>query len=122
MAQFIFTNLLMLSLGVILYVEVRTLPRIEESAPVEKKSVLERWIASEIPEKIDSALKDFSVKFLRRFKVLLLKVDNSLSSHLRKIKPEADPAAKTKPTIDFSEISGKNKEEGNSGNNPIVGQ
>ena len=110
-AQFIFTDLLMLSLGVILYVLVRTLPRIEESVPVEKKSFLERWIASEIPEKIDAVMHGFLVKFLRKSKVFLLKVDNTLSSRLRKMNPEIDPLAKTKQNIDFSEISGKNRED-----------
>ena len=100
------------SVGVILYVAVRTLPRIEEPAPEEKKGLLERWIASEVPEKLDAVLNGFLVKFLRKLKVFLLKIDNSLSSHLRKIRPETNPIEKTKPNIDFSEISGKNKEEG----------
>jgi hypothetical protein len=111
----------MISLGVILYIAVRTLPRIEESAPTEKKSVMERWIASEVPGKLDAALNGFLVKFLRKLKVFLLKVDNSLSLRLRKINPETDPLEKTKPNIDFSEISGKNKEDGNSDSNSIVG-
>ncbi|MBU6500979.1 MAG: hypothetical protein KGJ89_02535 [Patescibacteria group bacterium] len=113
MAQFIFTNIFMISLGTILYVAVRTLPRIEMSGE-DKKGIMERWLASELPEKVDVAMNGFLVKFLRKLKILLLKVDNSLSGHLRKIRPENTGANAQKPAIDFKEISGKNKEDGNS--------
>jgi len=109
MFQFIFTNILMVSTGVVIYVIVRALPRLEPEPQPEKKSVLDRWIASEIPEKIDSALNGFLVKFLRKLKVLLLKVDNTLSGHLQKIKSETGGTAngngKQKPVIDFKEIA-----------------
>lgn len=111
MLQFIATNILMISLGVILYITVRTLPRIDDSQLPEKKGVLERWIASEMPEKIDAALNSFLAKFLRRLKVSLLKIDNSLGRHLRKIKIKGNGDEKTKTNIDFKEISGKNNRE-----------
>jgi len=110
MFQFIVTTIFMVSLGVILYIAVRTLPRIDENALPEKKSVLERWIASEIPEKVDAAVNSFTVKFLRKIKVILLKVDNSLSSHLTRIKP--DSRDKQNLNIDFKEIAeSKNEKE-----------
>lgn len=111
MFQFIVTNIFMISLGTILYVTVRTLPRIEEGGAPERKGILERWIASEIPEKLDAAFNSFLAKFLRKLKVWLLKVDNFISEHLKKIKPE-NGNGKTKPAIDFSEISGKNNNGG----------
>lgn len=115
MFQFIVTNILMVSLGVVLYVMVRTLPRIEEETAAENKSFLDRWVASEIPEKIDKALNSFLVKFLRKSKVLLLKIDNALGRHLQKIKPEgANGKDQQKPAIDFQEITSKNK-DGNNG-------
>ncbi len=103
--EFIFTIILMIGVGIMLYLTVQVLPRIEE-APSEKKGFLERWARSEMPEKIDVAFNNFLLKFLRRIKVLVLKFDNALAKHLKKIKPEEDK----RPTIDFKEISGQNKE------------
>lgn len=60
-----------------------------------------------MPEKIDAVLNGFLVKFLRRLKVLILRVDNALSRHLQKVKPEENGK---KPNIDFKEIAGQNKE------------
>src|SRR2546425_1186605 len=111
MFQFIVTNILMVSFGTVLYLVVRTLPRIEETGEPEKRGLLERWVTSEMPEKVDITLKNFLIKFLRRFRVVVLKLDNSVTKHLKKIQPEADPSDKLKPTIDFKEMtSGKNGE------------
>lgn len=106
MFEFILTNILMVALGVILYLAVRTLPRLEEEPGGESKSLIERWVASELPEKIDVALNSFTEKFLRKVKVLLLKVDNALSGHLKRIKPENSKPASA---IDFKEITEQNK-------------
>lgn len=106
MTEFIFTLVLMICLGTVLYFTVQALPRIEE-VPSEEKGFLERWAHSEAPEKIDAAFNNFLLKFLRRVKVLVLKLDNALSRHLQKIKPEEDK----RPAIDFKEISGQNKGE-----------
>jgi len=105
--ELIFTIILMICVGIVLYLMVQALPRIEE-VPSEEKGFLERWAHSEMPEKIDAAFNNFLLKFLRRVKVLVLKLDNALARHLQKIKPEEDK----RPTIDFKEISGQgNKEE-----------
>ena len=95
----------MICLGTVLYLTVQALPRIEE-IPSEEKGLLERWVHSEMPEKIDTAFNNFLLKFLRKIKVLVLKFDNTLAKHLQKIKPEEDK----RPNIDFKEISGQNKE------------
>ncbi len=105
MLEFIVTNVVMFSLGAILYMMVRTLPRIEEFGTEDKKGFFERWATSEMPEKVDATLNIFLMKFLRRFRIFVLKLDNALTGQLKKIQPEADPAAKVKPTIDFKEIS-----------------
>jgi len=96
----------MVCLGTVLYLTVQALPRIEE-VPSEEKGFLERWAHSEMPEKIDAAFNNFLLKFLRRTKVLILKLDNVLAKHLQKIKPEEDK----RPNIDFKEISGQNRED-----------
>ena len=84
MFSFIFSTLLMLSLGTILYLVARSLPRVEEE-PNAKPSVLDRWATSEIPEKIDAAFNAFLLKFLRKTRVLILKFDNTITKHLKKI-------------------------------------
>ena len=104
--EFIFTTILMICLGTVLYLTVQALPRIEE-VPSDEKGFLERWAHSEMPEKIDAAVNNFLLKFLRKIKVLILKLDNALAKHLQKIKPEEDK----RPAIDFKEIGGQNKEE-----------
>lgn len=85
--MFIFTILLMLSLGTVLYLMVRALPRVAEE-PGTKENFLDRWAKSEIPEKIDAAFNGFLVKFLRRVKVIALKFDNAVSAGLRKAATE----------------------------------
>ena|SRR3989344_2448009 len=107
MFPFILTNILLVSVGIVLYVMARTLPRIEGNGAEDKKGMLERWIASEIPEKFDAALNSFLFKFLRRAKVAVLKVDNSISGRLQKMKPENGNGKA--PAIDFKEISSQNK-------------
>jgi len=97
----------MLSLGAVLYLMVRALPRIAEE-PSEKKNFLDRWAHSDIPEKMDAALNNFLLKFLRKVKIFILKIDNMLSKELRKIKPKENGA---EPVIDFKEIAGQGKSE-----------
>ncbi len=118
MAQFIFVNILMVSLAAIIYVVVRTLPRIDDGTPG-NKNVFEKWLTSELPERFDAIFNGFLMKLLRKLKVVLLKVDNYLSGHIKKIKPEGDTNGRSK-AIDFKEITaeknGVAKEE-NSDNN-----
>ena len=110
MLQFIVTNIFLLSLGVILYVAVRTLPRIDENAMPEKKGAWERWLASGVPEKIDRVLNGFLFKALRRLKVFLLKADNAVNTRLQKIKPEGNGAQKQ--NLDFKAIKEENNNRG----------
>ncbi len=108
-AQFIFLNLLMLGAGTVLYVVARTLPRLDEGASERKLSLLERWVASEMPHKIDAALNTFTGKTLRKTKVLLLRLDNAVGQRLKKI--GADKKEETRARIDFKDISGDKKED-----------
>lgn len=114
MLQFVVTNIFMVSLGVILYVAVRTLPRLDEAAAPEKKGAWERWLASGVPEKVDKALNSFLAKFLRRLKVILLRADNAVTAQLKKVKPEANGAQRQ--NIDFRAIKEEHKGENKEGN------
>ena len=98
----------MVSLSAVLYLVVRALPRIAEEPSVKQGGGLaDSWKRSEIPEKIDAAMNGFLLKFLRKVRVALLKIDNALSRHLQKVRPEENGK---KPSIDFREIAGQNKE------------
>ena len=104
MLQFLLFNLLMLSVGLILYVIVRSLPRIGEAelAPTQKRSIIERWVASEIPERVDVIVHGMSVKFLRKTKVFLLRIDNILTDVLKSMRSSSEVAS---TPISFKEIT-----------------
>lgn len=100
--MFAFTSLLMLSLSAVLYLMVRALPRLVEE-PEEKKNFIDRWAHSQLPEKVDATLNGYLLKFLRKLKVFVLRLDNSINRHMQKVKPEDNGK---KPAIDFKEIAG----------------
>lgn len=78
----------MLSLGTIFFMLVRSLPRIQEGEEKkEKKSLFEKWLVSELPEKADLLMSNLLVKWLRKIRIFILKLDNILGNHLSKINP-----------------------------------
>lgn len=116
MFQFILTTILMASLGTMLYLMARALPRMEEEAS-DKQNFLDRLSSSEIPEKIDAAFNSFLFKFLRKSKVILLKIENFINEKLKKISHNGDTknlgglTANPKPKIDFKDLNGAEKEK-----------
>jgi hypothetical protein len=102
MIEFVFTSLLMVCLSTVLYLMVRALPRIVDDQS-DAQGFFERWARSELPEKFDQTLNSFLLKFLRKTKVVILKLDNKLAHHLQRIKPEEEAK---RHAIDFREISG----------------
>lgn len=107
--MFIFTIILMVSLSLVLYLAVQALPRIAEE-PEGAPRGESWWVRSRVSEKMDAALNNFLLKFLRRVKVTVLKIDNTVSAHMEKVKPEGSGK---KPAIDFKEIAGQNKDSQN---------
>ena len=105
MLSFIVATFFFISLSVVLYLMVRALPRVvEEPAATDRKTLLDRWAHSDIPEKVDAVLNGFLFKFLRKTRVTVLKLDNALGSRLQKMKPEDTNG---KPAIDFKEMANK---------------
>ena len=88
MLQLILTDILFLALAVMLYLVVRTLPRIEESGDPDRKGVFERMITSDIPGRIDETLNAFIGKAFRRMKVNLMRFDNYLTGKLKTMNME----------------------------------
>ncbi|MDO8516057.1 MAG: hypothetical protein Q7S28_02285 [bacterium] len=108
MLELIFSNLLFVSVGALLIIVVRSLPRIGE-LEVKKLGLVERLIVSEIPERVDVAINAFLFKTVRRMKVGVLKMDNTLTKHIERMKPE--DVTKAKP--DFTSLNGNGN--GNNG-------
>ncbi len=80
----------MLSLGTIFFMLVRSLPRIKEGEEKkEKKSLFEKWLVSELPEKADLYMSNLLVKWVRRIRIFILRMDNILGNHLNKINPHS---------------------------------
>lgn len=103
MIKFILINILLISVGGILYIIARSLPRIEESEQ-KKESFLEKFILSSLPHKIDSIINFYTLKFLRRLKITILRLDNYLTEKLKKL------TNSSQKKIDFSELNNSNKE------------
>ncbi|MEK7193567.1 MAG: hypothetical protein AAB652_02145 [Patescibacteria group bacterium] len=110
MLQFIITTILMASVGTMLYLIARSLPRIgEEQKSHLKYGILDRWVASEIPERIDSMMAGFTEKFLRKTRLFLSKVDNSITERLKKTRARSEKNGKSK--IGFFEFAPTNGKE-----------
>jgi len=101
MLEFFLINILFISFGVILYIIARSLPRInEENINVSKDNFLDKFIVSDFPHKIDSLINFYTVKFFRKFKVLLLRFDNYITERLKKMTNNEDKK------IDFNNLNG----------------
>ena len=93
MYNFILQLFIVLSLGVIVYLLARTVPRITDESGVSKPTTggFDKLV-SKIPlAKIDAALDSFLLKFLRKTKVLTMKVDNLLNIYLNKLRKKEQP-------------------------------
>lgn len=107
MFQFLITNILMVSLGMMIYLFARSLPRLDEEDLAPRKGrFLERWLHSGMPERIDAFLNTYLGKFFRKLKIVLLRLDNHLTNRLKKMNAETNGRAQ--PKIDFKEITGDN--------------
>ncbi len=90
MLQFILTNILFLSIGTLLYLVARTLPRLTDSngSSPDRQTIFERIVMSDIPHKIDTALNNVIGKTFRKLKIALMRFDNYLTSRLKKFNME----------------------------------
>ena len=75
---------LMLSFGAIVYVMALGVPKVGEIDV--KPSRIRAWIASLPLHHLDEAIRQFKDKVLRRVKIIVMKIDNFISSHLNKDK------------------------------------
>jgi len=85
MYNFILQIAIMLSLGMIIYLMARAVPRVgdEISKPTVK---FDHWFGSLQLEKLDVILSNFLEKLLRKIKLFLMKLDNVTNNYLDKVK------------------------------------
>lgn len=77
------------SLAFIVYLFVRALPRVPDHAPAPargRKNYFDMLMRRLPLTKADAMINTFWGKTLRRLKVLVMKVDNVITGHLRKVK------------------------------------
>ncbi len=107
MLNFILNTIVLLSLGIIIYLFARALPRVND-ADGEVKPLRPHWLTVYL-EKTDVWLDARSEKILRRLKIWVLKLDNWVSQKLNKFK-KAEP----KETIIPLENNGGDEKNQNS--------
>lgn len=87
MYNFIFQLIIFVSLGVIIYLFARALPRVEnENVSSRQLPLLDSFLSARILDRADNIAKTILEKILRRIKIIVMKVDNFVSEHLGKLK------------------------------------
>jgi hypothetical protein len=89
MTSFILQSLMMLSLGVVLYLLARALPRIDDSELNPPVRNIHHQRLTAYLEKIDGWINYFLERFLRKLRLFLMKLDNTVSQKLGKFKKDA---------------------------------
>lgn len=103
----------MTSLSIIIYLVARTIPRIDENIALSqpRKTFLERFFSRLPLEKIDLMFDNLLEKILRKFKIVVMKMDNTLTRKLSDFKPTTLSEKDSRPNI-FSSESGENPNSG----------
>ena len=89
MYEFILQLVIFLSLGVILFIMARAVPRIQSNSEVisqgSKFDYFDRILAKIPLNRLDFLMNTFLSKTLRRIKVVVLKIDNFITNYLNKL-------------------------------------
>ncbi|TSC89535.1 MAG: hypothetical protein G01um10143_25 [Parcubacteria group bacterium Gr01-1014_3] len=87
MLQFILQTIVFLSLGLVLYLFARALPRIkEEEIPNKPLHPFEKAMSRLPLAKIDASINSVIERILRKFRVVLMKVDHLMTTYISKVK------------------------------------
>lgn len=88
MYNFILQTIVMASLAVIIYLFARAMPRVNEFSVQKQGGDYIEDLLNRLPfEKADAFVSMAMEKMLRKSKVLILKLDNLLTRHLKNLKP-----------------------------------
>jgi len=88
MGTFILDILIVISLGGILYLFARVLPRVSDEALGLSSESRTQWVVTYV-EKTDEWIRLFSEKVLRRTKILVMKLDNTVNKRLNKFREDS---------------------------------
>ena|SRR3989344_4816510 len=89
--NFVLQILVFTSLGTVIYLLARALPRVGDlPSPERKPNFLDRMISKVPMAKIDESLDSFFAKTLRKIKVLILKIDNFINDRLGKLSKKSN--------------------------------
>ena len=105
MFKFIVEMLIMVSLGTILYLLAKTMPRVDDRE-TDIPSLKTHWIMGYL-EKADQKLKFYWEKTLRRSGIVILKLDNTINKKLNRLKKER----KNESTFSITETEEKKESE-----------
>jgi hypothetical protein len=93
MFDFIIHILFVSSLGFIVYLIARALPRVADDGSPLSGGVFDRLVDRLPLQRLDQALLDVLERILRKAKMLVTKMDNSVNAHLARIRANS-PAVK----------------------------
>ncbi len=96
--EFILEMILMVSVGAVLYGVARALPRVSDVDSSRPRPAAPSWVTHYL-ERADERLLSFSEKALRRFRVMLLKLDNGLSKKIGRLKKDVEREATFTPEV-----------------------
>ncbi|MDP3901770.1 MAG: hypothetical protein Q8Q37_02250 [bacterium] len=104
MYNFILQTAVILSLGVMIYLVARVRARVEILPETNERKDYVDKIMNKLPlARIDAALHTFFGKTLRKFKVLVMKVDNLTNIYINKLKKN-DPTKNSENRGDIREM------------------
>lgn len=94
MYNFVIEMSMLVSLGLIVYLFARAVPRIAHERPenIQPLGGFDRFMNRLPLEKIDQGLHSFFEKTLRKSRIVLMKIDNYINSHLKNLKEKQDAA------------------------------
>ncbi|MEK7611795.1 MAG: hypothetical protein AAB407_00395 [Patescibacteria group bacterium] len=113
MYDFILQTSLFVSLGVVIYLLARAMPRVEEGAVIpHAPGFFDRSLQRLPLKKIDAWLNSSSVKMLRKARIFVMRFDNFVENRLSHLKETNDRAEEKRESI--ANLLEHVKDEGNS--------
>lgn len=110
MYDFIVHLVLVGSLAIMIYLLARALPRVVDEQGTVASGFFDRLVDRLPLQRIDLMLSEFFVKFLRKAKILVLKLDNTINNYLEHIRKHS-PAARAAEQVNLKEKMEAMKEE-----------
>lgn len=86
MLAYILNTIILISLGVVVYLSARALPRISDREFYESE-IDEHWIVGYV-ERLDGVVKIHTEKALRRLRTIILRADDTVSKKLEQVNEE----------------------------------